>query len=49
MTTGKTDILFQKAVKKSHTFFAVKNIFGRFCLLLYFSFCNGGTVTITTG
>lgn len=49
MTTGKTDILFQKAVKKSRTFFAVKNIFGRFCLVLYFSFCNGGTVTITTG
>ena len=33
---------FRKVLKKSHTFFAVKNIFGRFCLLLNFSFCNGG-------
>lgn len=49
MTTGKTDILFQKAVKKRHTFFAVKHIFGRFCLVLYFSFCNRETVTMTTG
>lgn len=42
MTTGKTDILFQKAVKKSHTFFAGKTFLVDFVWYCIFRFVMEG-------